>query len=294
MITLLCLCLLQAVTSFTPPSPNNHQTTTTLSYVDYPITIQPQQIDDDITSSLNGKQLIFEENSLLMYEKLLEGHPGVVRRRVRRNVDRAIANKCYKIVTECDLYQVIKEESPRLLLDYNLFILDKHCAGMSLEKHFADDIINSSTTNSIDAEEKDDDGICEVPDNKRPLLQWLGVVGITNNNRMTEQEDKIVASNNNNNNNNNNNKMKVVTSIINRKEFHFQQNSKLMMDMLLEGTPEYIRQDTKSNIDNAIFETLCKDDNIVTESDMYEVVKMTIEKPFLRCAILLLDQFKTV
>ena len=167
-------------------------------------------------SLIHDKELHFQQNSKLMYDKVLEGHPAIVRHIVKRNLSKALAGKCTRMVSESDLYQVIKQESPRALLDYNLMILDKHCTGMSLEKHFAD----GSSSSSTDTVKKD-----------------------------TTTNSLMIAG----------------------KVFVFQQNAKLMYDMTLEGTPQFIRKKTNENLDNAIFE-IC-DNGMVSENDMYEVVK---------------------
>ena len=66
------------------------------------------------------------------------------------------------------------------------------------------------------------------------------------------------------------------------KEFVFQQNAKLMYDMTLEGTPQFIRKKTNENLDSAILE-VC-DNGMVAENDMYEVVKRaTVSILFLSC-----------
>ena len=94
---------------------------------------------------INDRNLNFEQNSKLMYDKVLEGHPILARRVVQRNLNRAITKKCTEKVTERDMYQIIKQESPKALLEYNLMILDKHCTGLSLEKHFTEgSVVNSS------------------------------------------------------------------------------------------------------------------------------------------------------
>jgi len=197
-------------------------------------------VEEDVKSDsymIHNKELYFEQNSKLMYDKVLEGHPLIVRHIVERNLNKAIAEKCTRMVSESDLYQVIRQESPGALLDYNLIILDKHCTGMSLEKHFADGSSSSSSTDTI----KD-----------------------------TSTNSLMIAG----------------------KVFVFQQNAKLMYDMTLEGTPQFIRKKTNENLDSAILDVCVN--GMVSENDMYEVVKKATPKPFVKYGLLVLDEFKTV
>ena len=175
------------------------------------IDIEANVEEESASYMIHDKELYFEQNSKLMYDKVLDGHPLIVRHIVERNLNNALAEKCTRMVCESDLYQVIKQESPKALLDYNLMILDKYCTGMSLEKHF-DGSINSSTMD-------------------------------------TTTNSFVIAG----------------------KEFVFQQNAKLMYDMTLEGTPQFIRKKTNENLDSAILE-IC-DNGMVSENDMYDVVK---------------------
>ena len=194
---------------------------------------------ESVSYMIHTKELCFQQNSKLMYDKVLEGHPSIVRHIVERNLNNALAEKCIRIISESDLYQVIKQESPRALLEYNLMILDKHCTGMSLEKHFADGISSSSSsTNTVKKE--------------------------------TTTNSFMIAG----------------------KEFVFQQNAKLMYDMTLEGTPQFIRKKTNENLDSAILEVCVN--GMVSENDMYNVVKKATPKPFVKYGLLVLDEFKTV
>ena len=182
---------------------------------------------------INDQNLNFEQNSKLMYDKILEGHPFLARRVVQRNLDRAITKKCTEKVTERDMYQIIKEESPKALLEYNLMILDKHCTGLSLEKHFTEgSVVNDSSMEVVE-------------------------------DRVVIEDGKEVATN--------------KLFVIGGKEYDFQQNARVMYDMTLEGTPSFIRKVTKDNLDNAILK-LCED--VVSEEDMYNVVKEATPKPF--------------
>ena len=195
------------------------------------VDIEANEEEDTVKSvayMIHDKKLHFEQNSKLMYDKVLEGHPAIVRHIVERNLNKALAEKCTRMVSENDLYQVIKQESPKALLDYNLMILDKHCTGMSLEKHFADGISSSST----DTVKKD-----------------------------TTTHSFMIAG----------------------KEFVFQQNAKLMYDMTLEGTPQFIRKKTNENLDNAILE-ICVN-GMISENDMYEVVTKATVSILLSCLI---------
>ena len=175
---------------------------------------------------IHDKELHFEQHSKLMYDKVLEGHPLIVRHIVERNLSKALAEKCTRMVSESDLYQVIKQESPNALLDYNLMILDKHCTGLSLERHFADGTSSSST----------------------------------------DTVKKVTTAN---------------SFMIAGKEFVFQQNAKLMYDMTLEGTPQFIRKKTNENLDSAILEVCVN--GMVSENDMYDVVKKATVSIFLSC-----------
>lgn len=181
---------------------------------------------------INDQNLNFEQNSKLMYDKILEGHPFLARRVVQRNLDRAITKKCTEKVTERDMYQIIKEESPKALLEYNLMILDKHCTGLSLEKHFTEGSVVNDSSKVVE-------------------------------DRVVIEDGKEVATN--------------KLFVIGGKEYDFQQNSRVMYDMTLEGTPSFIRKVTKDNLDNAILK-LCED--VVSEEDMYNVVKEATPKPF--------------
>jgi len=179
-----------------------------------------------VSYMIHDKELHFEQHSKLMYDKVLEGHPLIVRHIVERNLSKALAEKCTRMVSESDLYQVIKQESPNALLDYNLMILDKHCTGISLEKHFADGTSSSST----------------------------------------DTVKKVTTAN---------------SFMIAGKEFVFQQNAKLMYDMTLEGTPQFIRKKTNENLDSAILEVCVN--GMVSENDMYDVVKKATVSIFLSC-----------
>ena len=101
-------------------------------------------IDIDIIA---GKKVHFKQNSKLMYDKILEGHTTLffVRRVVKNNLDRAIIsdfrNSCTSsnstdddgddgvgvvMMDESDMYEVIHKASPRILLKFNMAILEEH------------------------------------------------------------------------------------------------------------------------------------------------------------------------
>ncbi|KAK1732507.1 hypothetical protein QTG54_016790 [Skeletonema marinoi] len=101
-------------------------------------------IDIDIIA---GKKVHFKQNSKLMYDKILEGHTTLffVRRVVKNNLDRAIISDFRKsctssnntdddgddgvgvvIMDESDMYEVIHKASPRILLKFNMAILEEH------------------------------------------------------------------------------------------------------------------------------------------------------------------------
>ena len=192
------------------------------------VEIEANEKEDTVKSvsyMINTKELHFQQNSKLMYDKVLEGHPSFVRHIVERNLNKALAEKCTRMVSESDLYQVIKQESPRALLEYNLMILDKHCTGLSREKHFAD-----GSSSSTDTVKKD-----------------------------TTTNSLMIAG----------------------KVFVFQQNAKLMYDMTLEGTPQFIRKKTNENLDSAILEVCVN--GMVSENDMYDVVKKATVSILLSC-----------
>ena len=75
---------------------------------------------------VSGKEVRYEKNSKLMYDKILEGHPGFIRRMVKNNLDKAISEMCGEVMTENDMYDVINVASPKPLLKFNMIILDEH------------------------------------------------------------------------------------------------------------------------------------------------------------------------
>jgi len=89
-----------------------------------------EQFEEELhrTSSfmVSGKEVRFEQNSKLMYDKILEGHPVFVRKVVKNNLDKAISEMCGEVMTENDMYEVINVASPKPLLKFNRIILDEH------------------------------------------------------------------------------------------------------------------------------------------------------------------------
>mmetsp|Transcript_14682 Transcript_14682/g.28029 ORF Transcript_14682/g.28029 Transcript_14682/m.28029 type:complete len:355 (-) Transcript_14682:56-1120(-) len=97
-----------------------------------------------IAGTIAGRDIRFERNSKLMYDAILDGHSAFafVRRAVKRNLDDAIADRMTMrnvdddndgdgdcttaVVTEGDMYDVIEAASPRMLLKFNMAILDEH------------------------------------------------------------------------------------------------------------------------------------------------------------------------
>lgn len=97
-----------------------------------------------IAGTIAGREIRFERNSKLMYDEILDGHPAFafVRRAVKRNLDDAIVDRMTMcnvdddnegdgdcttaVVTEGDMYDVIEAASPRMLLKFNMAILDEH------------------------------------------------------------------------------------------------------------------------------------------------------------------------
>lgn len=74
------------------------------------------------------KEICFQQNSKMMYDRILEGHPKfILRQVVENNLGKAISVMCPgAVMTENDMYEVINAVSPKPLLKFNLSILDEH------------------------------------------------------------------------------------------------------------------------------------------------------------------------
>lgn len=81
-----------------------------------------------------------------------------------------------------------------------------------------------------------------------------------------------------------------ATIFIAERDVQFEQNSKLMYDSILRSTPESIRKAAEKHM-NSVIADLCEE--TVTELHMYEVIKQTTPKNFVKFSIDVLDQHKT-
>mmetsp|Transcript_27321 Transcript_27321/g.46471 ORF Transcript_27321/g.46471 Transcript_27321/m.46471 type:complete len:113 (-) Transcript_27321:205-543(-) len=77
-----------------------------------------------------------------------------------------------------------------------------------------------------------------------------------------------------------------------KSSYTFEQNSKQMYDAILKGVPIFARGKTKINMDTTIPD-VCAGRNVVTEEDMYKVVKQCTPKFFLNSSIKTLDKYKS-
>lgn len=74
------------------------------------------------------------------------------------------------------------------------------------------------------------------------------------------------------------------------RQIRFEKNSKQMLDKYLEYTPRVLRKKAKHYVDITIAD-ICGD--VVTEDDVYEVVRRTTPKVFQKICFQTLDAFKT-
>jgi hypothetical protein len=79
--------------------------------------------------TLSQSDLRFEQNSKQMYDKVLEESPWFIRGVVQKKVDKAIREVCEKGVTEQDMYEVVKQTTPKKFLKRSFEILDAHKTG---------------------------------------------------------------------------------------------------------------------------------------------------------------------
>lgn len=91
--------------------------------------------------TIANKGVCFQQNSKMMYDRILEGHPEfILRQVVKDNLDKAISVMCPgAIMTENDMYEVINAVSPKPLLKFNLSILDEHKSSWEQWSTFSQD-----------------------------------------------------------------------------------------------------------------------------------------------------------
>ena len=70
----------------------------------------------------------------------------------------------------------------------------------------------------------------------------------------------------------------------------FAQNTKVMYEQMLSKTPWFVRDNARKTMDAAIID-VCN--GVVTEKDMYEVVKRTTPKLFIQKSFDIIEQYKT-
>ena len=84
----------------------------------------------------------------------------------------------------------------------------------------------------------------------------------------------------------------------NKRSIHFDQNTKIMYETILNKVPWFVRDTSQKKLDAAIYEICVGDTNndkcVVKEDDMYEVVKRTTPKLFVQKSIDIIDKHKTV
>ncbi|KAL7524641.1 hypothetical protein ACHAWF_001033 [Thalassiosira exigua] len=84
-----------------------------------------------VTLYINNKQVNFSQNSKQMYDAVLKGIPPLFRRKAQKNMDRTIADICEEVVTESDMYEVVRRTTPKLYLRKGINVLDKHATSLA-------------------------------------------------------------------------------------------------------------------------------------------------------------------
>jgi len=79
-----------------------------------------------VTVVSTSEDVLFEQNSKLMYDNVLEATPGFIRKVVQKNMNNAIADLCEEAVTENDMYEVVKQITPKHFLQNSIDVLDQH------------------------------------------------------------------------------------------------------------------------------------------------------------------------
>jgi len=199
----------------------------------------------------------FEQNSKLMYDNMLEETPWFIRKMVQKNMNNAIADLCEEIVTENDMYEVVKQITPKANLQNSIDALDKH------KTHAVKELVvsNGASTTTVPSTSTDNDTYEVFLQNSIDDLEQF------------EEELHRTSS-----------------FMVSGKEVRFEQNSKLMYDKILEGHPVFVRKVVKNNLDKAISE-MCGE--VMTENDMYEVINVASPKPLLKFNRIILDEHKT-
>ena len=78
-----------------------------------------------VAQAFQENNVRFEKNSKQMYDKYLENTPQIFRKKAKKNVDSAIARVCSEVVTEDDMYEVVRQTAPKLFQQTGFNILDE-------------------------------------------------------------------------------------------------------------------------------------------------------------------------
>lgn len=125
-VLLLVTVHLPLALSFVPSQVNQKYPTLSLSSSSLNVLFAVDGTNEDLDNSATATELHFEQNSKLMYSKILEVAPRFVRKVVQKNVDKVIADMCDDVVTESDMYEIIRRASPKPFVKYGIDILDEY------------------------------------------------------------------------------------------------------------------------------------------------------------------------
>ena len=68
----------------------------------------------------------FAQNTKVMYEKMLSKTPWFVRDNARKTMDAAILDVCNGVVTEQDMFEIVKRTTPKLFIQKSFDIIEQY------------------------------------------------------------------------------------------------------------------------------------------------------------------------